>query len=204
MSKLDDELKQAVLESETAAAHEVPPNVEAPARDVVPGGGRNLGLLISLFVIGGGILAFVMGQDSKQLVYSKQVDEVLATRAELGERNLRVQGILVHGSLMKREQPCEFRFKIRPKDAPEGGQLEVHYASCIVPDTFRDVQGIDVEVTAEGRLDGEHLAAQQIFAKCPSKYEMQQRQAAGEIAPHGSSGPVLNPMNVIPDAKQGS
>jgi cytochrome c-type biogenesis protein CcmE len=204
MSKLDDELKQALIDSEAvASAHEVPPSVTPPAPKSAPAT-RNVGLLIGLLVIGGGIVAFVLGQDGKQLVYSKQVNEVLAAREELQDRNLRVQGILVHGSLMKREQPCEFRFKVRPTSAPDGEPLEVHYASCIVPDTFRDVQGIDVEVTAEGQLAGDHLAATQIFAKCPSKYEMQQRQAAGELAPHGGGAPSVSPMNIIPEVKQGT
>ena len=54
--------------------------------------------------------------------------------------------------------------------------MEVHYAQCVVPDQFRDVKGVQVEVTAEGRLasDG-HLVASKIFAKCPSKYEMKVR-----------------------------
>jgi cytochrome c-type biogenesis protein CcmE len=201
MSKLDDELRKAVLDSEAKARpDDALSSVEAPARDVHQDRGtkRNLGLLLGLFALGGGVIAFVLGQDGKQLVYAKQVDQVLANREELKSRNLRVQGVLVHGSLIKRDQPCEFRFKVRPKENPEGGQLEVHYESCIVPDTFRDVAGMDVEVTAEGQLSGEHLAATQIFAKCPSKYEMQQRQAAGETAPHGGGAPAVNPMNGIP------
>jgi cytochrome c-type biogenesis protein CcmE len=189
MSKLDDELRKAVLDSEAKARpDDMLPSVEAPARNVHQdtGSKRNLGLLLGLFVVGGGVIAFV-----------------LANREELKARNLRVQGVLVHGSLIKRDQPCEFRFKVRPKENPEGGQLEVHYESCIVPDTFRDVAGMDVEVTAEGQLSGDHLAATQIFAKCPSKYEMQQRQAAGETAPHGGGPPAVNPMNIIPGDNKG-
>lgn len=207
MSQLDDDLKKALEESEaTATAADA-----APTEPERPQSKRNVGLLISLLVMGAGVLAFVLGQDSDKLVYSKQVDEVVGAEDALGERNLRVQGILVHGSLMKREDPCEFRFKIRPKNDPEGQALDVRYAQCIVPDTFRDVKGMDVEVTAEGKLAAaeasagtKYLEAKHIFAKCPSKYEMQQRQAAGETAPHGEGKPVVDPIDALPVPGQGS
>lgn len=194
MSHLDDDLKRALEQSEAAAPArdaEVRPRVDASADAKESSSrGRNVGLLIGLLVVGGGILAFVFGQDNDKLVYSKQVHEVLEGKSELQNRNLRVQGVLVHGSLVKRETPCEFRFKLRDKEQPNGAPMDVHYASCIVPDTFRDVKGMDVEVTAEGKLaDAGHMEAKQIFAKCPSKYEMQQRQAAGEQAPHGDGKP---------------
>ncbi len=198
MSDLDEELKKAVEESEATASP-----ASAVARDPESSGGskRNVGLLITLLVMGGGILSFVLGQDSDKLTYSKMVDEVVGAEDDLGERNLRVQGILVHGSLVKREEPCEFRFKMRPKADPSGAPLDVRYSACIVPDTFRDVKGMDVEVTAEGKLNAEasasYLDAKHIFAKCPSKYEMQQRQAAGEQAPHGEGKPEVNdPMGL--------
>jgi cytochrome c-type biogenesis protein CcmE len=188
MSDLDDDLKRALDQSEAAAPARDPGVRRPPAEN--NGTKRNIGLLLSLLVMGGGILAFVLGQDGDKFVYSKQVHEVLEGKALLGERNLRVQGVLVHGSLVKREQPCEFRFKIRDMGQPDGAPMDVYYASCIVPDTFRDVKGMDVEVTAEGKfVQGTHLEAKQIFAKCPSKYEMQQRQAAGEQAPHGAGKP---------------
>lgn len=203
MSQLDDELKQALEESEaTATATDAAPAAAEQQGSVSK---RNVGLLISLLVMGAAVLAFVLGQDSDKLVYSKGVDEVVGDEAALGERSLRVQGILVHGSLVKREEPCEFRFKMRPKDDPEGDALDVRYGACIVPDTFRDVKGMDVEVTAEGKLadvtpgaSAKYLEAKHIFAKCPSKYEMQQRQAAGETAPHGEGKPEVNPMDVLP------
>jgi cytochrome c-type biogenesis protein CcmE len=42
-----------------------------------------------------------------------------------------------------------------------------------------------VKVSATGRLTPEgHFEATQILAKCPSKYEMKDRQTRGEAAPH--------------------
>jgi len=88
----------------------------------------------------------------------------------------------VHGSLVKREQPCEYRFSI----AKNGVELPVRFAQCVVPDTFRDVPDLDVGVTVEGELRSDDtFEATSVLAKCPSKYEMQERKQRGEQMPHG-------------------
>ena len=177
MADLDDELRQAVEESEA-----VP--VTSPKQAAEPKktrGLNNVGLLAALVVIAGGILALVMTSFEDAAVYSKTVDELVEERERLIDRNVRVAGTLVRGTLVRRDEPCEYRFKIQKNQK----QLDVRYAQCIVPDTFRDVPGMDVEVTAEGKLHSEgHFEASQIMAKCPSKYEMKQKAAKGEKAPH--------------------
>jgi cytochrome c-type biogenesis protein CcmE len=204
MSKIDDDLKQALAATESAD--------EVGARAVTTdsqgdgdNGRRNLGVLLTLLVLGGGILSFVLGQDGEQLTYAKDVKAAVENQ-EPGERNLRVQGVLVPGSLAKREEPCEYRFQVRQKDNADGAKMDVRFAQCIVPDTFRDVPGIDVEVTVTGQKMADHFKADTIAAKCPSKYEMQQRQIAGEQKPHGEAtnvaageGPAaIPPMNAQP------
>jgi cytochrome c-type biogenesis protein CcmE len=115
-------------------------------------------------------------------IYSKPVDELLAQKARYVRRPVRAEGLLVHGSLTKREQPCEYRFVI----AKNGAELPVHFAQCVVPDTFRDVPTMDVGVTVEGELQSDAtFEASSVLAKCPSKYEMQQRKENGEQMPHG-------------------
>jgi cytochrome c-type biogenesis protein CcmE len=181
MSAIDKDLAEALAESEAEAveaegvARPAPP--EPPERSR-----RNLGLLLALLVMAGGILALVMTSFEDAAVYSKDVDALLRERAALSGRNVRVQGTLVKGSLKYRDDPCEYRFRMQKNDAV----LEVRYAQCVVPDTFRDVPGMDVDVTAVGTLSGEHFAAEQIMAKCPSKYDMKQRAAGGEKAPHAA------------------
>jgi cytochrome c-type biogenesis protein CcmE len=200
MSKLDDELRKAISENEAGEeANPAPLPVTAEASDDGQGR-RNLGVLLGLLVIGGGVLSFVLGQDGDQLTYAKDVKTVVGNQAELGTRNLKVQGILVAGSLTKREEPCEYRFKIRQKDAPDGAVMSVHFPQCIVPDTFRDVPGIDVEATVTGQLVGGHFQASTIEAKCPSKYEMEQRQLAGEQKPHGETTTV-DPWKIAPSGE---
>jgi cytochrome c-type biogenesis protein CcmE len=128
------------------------------------------GLLAGLLALMGGILTLVFTGGQDAVAYSYRVDEIKAQAGTLGERLVRVQGSLVAGSLVRRDTPCEYRFMMRTLHEKTGEALEVRYPLCIVPDTFRDKEG--VEVTAEGRLapDG-HLQASKIFAKCPSKYD---------------------------------
>lgn len=191
MSHIDDELAKAVEESE---AEEVarPLVVPVPVADASPGGvsakkpRRELVLLAALLVIGGAILTLVMTSFDGAAIYSKSVDELVAQKASLANRNLRVQGTLVKGTLGKRESPCEYRFRLKKN----GAEIEVRYSQCVVPDTFRDVPNVDVDVTATGKLasDG-HFQASEIMAKCPSKYDMKQQAASGMKAPHGALMP---------------
>lgn len=203
MSKLDDELRKAISENEAGDDEPGVPVASRAEADDAGGGRRNLGVLLALVAVGGGILSFVLGQDAEQLTYAKDVGSVVGKQAELGSRNLKVQGVLVPGSLVKREEPCEFRFKIRQKEAADGAVMDVRFAQCIVPDTFRDVPGIDVEATVTGQLAGDHFQASSIEAKCPSKYEMEQRQLAGEQKPHGESN-ASDPWKLAPPSGEGS
>jgi len=182
MSRLDDELEQAVRDAEAAVPATAVP---APPRAPVPK--RNAGLLVALLVICAGILVLVFTSFEGAAIYSKGVDQVVGQSEKLSSRTLRVEGTLVKGSLKRRDQPCEYRFRL----SRNGAEIPVHYAQCVVPDTFRDRPDIDVMVTAEGKLapDG-HLQATTIFAKCPSKYDMKERAAKGEKAPHGELMPA--------------
>jgi cytochrome c-type biogenesis protein CcmE len=184
MSDLDKELERAVAavdEPVPAATRALPPTAPRKAKG-------NVGLLIGLLVMGGGILTLVFTSFKGSAVYSKEVDDLIRDKAKLGDRAVRVTGTLVKGSLMKRDQPCEYRFNIEKK----GVVLPVRYAQCIVPDTFRDMPGMDVSVTAEGKLtEAGNFEASNIMAKCPSKYEMKDRARNGEQAPHAAPTQAL-------------
>lgn len=187
MNRIDEELKAAISESAT------PPR-DPPATVVEPQGTRSAKgaakqapnkrswvFLAGLAVMGASILAIALTGIDNAAVYSKGVDQLLAERERFSARNVRVVGTLVRGSLARRNSPCEYRFRLHKGSA----DLAVHYPQCIIPDTFRDVPNVDVEVTAEGRLqkDGTFLA-HQIMAKCPSKYDMKKRSQSGESVPH--------------------
>jgi cytochrome c-type biogenesis protein CcmE len=101
---------------------------------------------------------------------------------------VRAEGNLVHGSLTKRDSPCEYRFTIEKN----GTEVPVRYPNCVVPDTFRDVPDMPVGVTVEGELLADNsFAATSVLAKCPSKYEMKERAGRGEQMPHAAMEPTL-------------
>jgi cytochrome c-type biogenesis protein CcmE len=158
------------------------PRAAAPAR--APGK-RNIGLVIGLVMAASALAGFVLTGLGEGALYSKPVDEILANPGKYAGRPVRAEGNLVHGSIAHRESPCEWRFVI----AKGRSEMPVRYPQCIVPDTFRDVPGMDVGVTVEGQVqaDGSFLATT-VLAKCPSKYEMKERQERGEQAPHAATG----------------
>jgi len=135
-------------------------------------------LLAGTLVAGATILVVVFQIDGPQPVYARGVREFVAR--PIHDKTARVEGALVHGSLCRSESPCGFRFRMVDRrsspDAPGLAEtdLAVHYPSCIVPDTFRDIPGWDMSLSVEGKLcTGCHtFEASRLVAKCPSKYEM--------------------------------
>jgi cytochrome c-type biogenesis protein CcmE len=188
MSRVDEELAAAVRESEEVAQAQPAPTGPAPL--IRPRAKGSVGLLVALLVVGGGILTLIFVSGKNETIYARQVDELLREREKLMGRSVRVEGALKRGSLMRRDQPCEYRFTL----AKSGTELPVRFAQCIVPDTFRDMPGMDVMVTAEGTLDPSgHFEASHIMAKCPSKYEMNERAKKGESAPHTATPGAVSP-----------
>lgn len=183
MSQIDEELAKAANASEPDA-----PPVVAGAPQGSPRKKGNIGLLAVLLVMVVGIAGLVLSF-KEAAVYAKTVDQVLAEKDKLAGRAVRVEGDLVKGSLVHQEQPCEYRFKMSAGEA----QIPVRYANCVVPDTFRDVPGMDVKVTVEGKMSSEGtFEASLVMAKCPSKYEMKQRAEKGETMPHDAMTPLAS------------
>lgn len=144
---------------------------------------KGLFLVGALMLVAAGIVALVLANFKDATVYAKGVDQLLADKGKWVNRAVRVEGVLVRGTLKFQEKPCEYAF-----DATKGGQtLHVRYPSCIKPDTLRDDMP-EVGVTAEGKLqpNGEFLASN-VLAKCPSKYEMKDKakQPGNAMQPGG-------------------
>jgi len=133
-------------------------------------------------MVAAAIAGLVLTGMQDNAIYSKPVDQLLAAKAKFVGRPVRAEGNLAHGSLVKRDQPCEYRFSI----TKNGAELPVRFAQCVVPDTFKDVPDLDVGVTVEGQLQADNsFEASSVLAKCPSKYEMEKRKKDGEHMPHG-------------------
>lgn len=164
------------------------PSLEVPARrrrgegEEDPEASRKgLLIVIPLVMAAAAIVALVLAGLQDKGMYSKPVDQLVAEKGKFVNRPVRAEGTLVHGSLEKKVDPCEYRFRL----VSNGVEVPVSYKGCIVPDTFKDVPDMDVGVTVEGELlANSSLEARNVLAKCPSKYEMDNKAASGEKAPH--------------------
>ncbi|MBX3185983.1 MAG: cytochrome c maturation protein CcmE [Labilithrix sp.] len=183
-------------ESEDPQAAEASPSepaLEVPARrrrgeeeDDEGGSRKGLLLVVGLVMAAAAIVAVVLIGMQDKGMYSKPVDQLVAEKAKFLGKPVRAEGNLVHGSLVKQDSPCEYRFSIEKN----GVEVPVRFPKCVVPDTFRDVPGMDVGVTVEGELKADNtIEASNVLAKCPSKYEMKEKAAKGEKMPHAGVAP---------------
>ncbi|MDC3952915.1 cytochrome c maturation protein CcmE [Polyangium jinanense] len=182
--KLDEELAQAagIGRDDDGPAAMPPLTVPQPAEKARPKN-SSMGLLITLLVMGGGLVSLFMFGFKEAAIYATPVDQLLAQQDKLMGRKVRVEGELVPGTLEKRDKPCEYRFTIHGKDGKQ--TLPVRYPQCVIPDTFRDVPAGGVQVTVEGSLkSATDFEATLVMAKCTSKYdpkthEMKQGEGQG-------------------------
>jgi cytochrome c-type biogenesis protein CcmE len=160
---------------------EVPSVAPADSQPEERGGISPVVKVAIVFTMLSGALALLLfgSQASDALVYSKLVDEVLTKPTEFKGRELRVEGDLKQGSIQFASEPCEYRFVL----GKSGKEMPVRFPQCIVPDTFKD--GVGLKVTVQGKLTNDgYFLANQVIAKCPSKYEMNERAKKGETMPH--------------------
>ncbi len=177
MSKqLDDELAQAAglgsndTRTETGRTSAPPVAVVPSPRAQAPKAKTSLGLLITLLVMVGALVALFMVGFKEASIYALSMDQFLAQQDKLMGRKVRIEGDLVPGTLAKRDKPCEYRFTVHGKETQE--TLNVRYPQCIVPDTFQDRPEGGTTVTIEGTLKGTNdFEATLIMAKCTSKYD---------------------------------
>lgn len=121
---------------------------------------KRMRFLVGLGIVVAGFWLVVMsGVESGTYFFT--VDEAMAHH-DLEDRRVRVKGIVVEGTYQNPEGTRLHRFDI----TENGKVMSVRYEGPI-PDVFKE----GIEVVAEGRLNGRTLTAQEIVAKCPSKYE---------------------------------
>jgi cytochrome c-type biogenesis protein CcmE len=120
-------------------------------------------LLMGTLLVGAGTFVFVLwGLVGPKAIYSRSTYSVSKFLANpVHDTTVRVRGTLVHGTLCKVDQPCEYRFRIAEYHLPSVGEppprqtvpkLSVSYSECLAPDTFREIPGVDVDITVEGEL----------------------------------------------------
>ncbi|MFO0663778.1 MAG: cytochrome c maturation protein CcmE [Polyangiaceae bacterium] len=165
--------------------HTVPKRRTATASEPKKGARVGVLVVIGLVTVGAALVGLVLGGMQDKGMYSKDIDALVREKSRFQGKVVRAEGTLVHGTLVKRESPCEYRFSIERN----GTVVPVRFGQCIVPDTFRDLPDTEVGVTVEGKLLADNsFEATLVLAKCPSKYDMDQRAKKGESMPHAAPG----------------
>jgi cytochrome c-type biogenesis protein CcmE len=100
--------------------------------------------------------------------YYKHVDEVMAEPEAWHGKKLQLHGYIVDKSIERKRNSLDYRFRVQSN----GHVVQATY-SGIVPDTFKD--GSEVVLKGELGPHGFSVAPDGVMAKCPSKYEAQQR-----------------------------
>ncbi len=131
-----------------------------------------LGLLLTA-----GAVLFIMFDSEDGAVFAYTVDKALENQSDLVGKQFRVRGKVQDGSIQAKPGTLDIRFQINHEEK----LMTIAYDKPL-PDTFKP----GIEVIAEGRLgkDGV-LVAEQVIAKCPSKYE--------EGAPTSETGALHEP-----------
>jgi cytochrome c-type biogenesis protein CcmE len=131
-------------------------------------------IIVTALVVGGAaVYLLVSSFGGESMVYYKTVDELLAERARFEARPVRVNGMLVDGSVARKPGTDEYRFTI----TKNGKQIEVTYRG-ILPETMLPGR----EIIVEGSLQpgGDVFAGSDILTKCPSKYESVAKSKGGK------------------------
>ena len=108
--------------------------------------------------------------------YYKSLDEFLAADTLPTGKNLRVHGYVALESIERDLEGRQVRFAV-VNDPPHaagqksGRSLTVLYRSLETPDLFRDGAEVVVEGTLEGQGQQAVFLADNVLAKCPSKFE---------------------------------
>jgi len=127
-----------------------------------------LKVVASVVVVGGGLAYLVGASLGDNLQYYKQVDEVVTHMDKWTGPRLKMGGQVVKGSIFNKPGTMQYVFTV----AHNGKSAVVHYTG-VVPDTFKDNAMVVVsgKMTRKGYFD-----ANEVIAKCPSKYAAAQKE----------------------------
>ncbi|MEO5377391.1 MAG: cytochrome c maturation protein CcmE [Magnetococcus sp. DMHC-6] len=119
-------------------------------------------MIVTLVLVAGALISLVLTSFSGALVYFYTPSEILAKAGELDNHKLRIGGMVQEGSLQKEENTLKIRFLVTDGKS----HLPVYYDG-IVPDLFREGQGVVVEGMYKS---GQTFEASSILAKHSEDY----------------------------------
>jgi cytochrome c-type biogenesis protein CcmE len=117
--------------------------------------------------------------------YFKHVDEIASDRQAWEGRTMQLHGYVVPGSIYRaKDNQLKYIFKVQnnPARAEESGAVIDATYTGVVPDTFQ----AEAEVVLHGQLGPTGFHADNVIAKCPSKYEAKSAPPAYETKTGGT------------------
>ncbi|MCP4601500.1 MAG: cytochrome c maturation protein CcmE [Proteobacteria bacterium] len=132
---------------------------------------KTISIGLSVILIVGAFAYLVLSSFGESMIYYKTVDELLSESSRFAEQLVRINGVLVNGSVRQKAGTNQYRFQISKR----GKVLDVEYAG-ILPDAMQD--GRELVVQGILKTDRNTFYASEILTKCPSKHEAR-AQAAG-------------------------
>ncbi len=140
-------------------------------------GRKGIQIAVSFLLIGGSLTYLLSSSLSEEMEYFHPADAVMVKRAELTNQRIRMGGFVLKDSILQKTGTLEYQFEVKPVPQmlkyPEVANqtMTVRYAG-VVPDTFKD----DAEVIVSGKLGEDGVFhATDLLAKCPSKYEAEEK-----------------------------
>lgn len=117
-----------------------------------------------VFIVVVGVIGYLImsGFNDTTVAYYQKVNELKALGVSAENKNFRVSGQVVAGSVVRAENGLSMTFTIDEL----GETMPVIYRG-IIPDTFKEGAG----VLLEGRYVNGRFEATNIMTKCASKYE---------------------------------
>ena len=145
MSRLDDELAEAVKEAEAVAvAAPVAPAVQSQHKR------RNVGLLIGVLAIGGGMLMLVMTSFDGSGAWSRDIDQFVSEKERMAGRNVKDQRHAGQGLAAQARPTVRVPLRAPTRAAPPC-RCATPAASCPTPSAT--CRTWTCMVTADGKLD---------------------------------------------------
>jgi len=130
-------------------------------------------VIITVMIVGGALTYLVLSSFGEgAIVYYKTVDELLSERADFEGNVVKVNGLLVDGSIQQKPGTDQFKFTL----SKNGKELLITY-SGILPDTMKPGRELVVQGILQSGTD--RLIASEILTKCPSKYENKAKMKGG-------------------------
>ena len=132
---------------------------------------RTTRAILSVLVVGTALSALLFTTMAESASFYKEVHEVMPSPEQWYGKALNLHGYVVEGSIEKRPNSLDYRFKIK-----NGDHTVTATYTGTVPDTFKD--GAEVVLTGTLGPNGFQVKKNGVTAKCPSRYDPDQKAAS--------------------------